>query len=311
MIRRKFLKKLTFAGTAVTVGALLNPIPLFGSSRTKKLRIAHITDTHVYNARNCPGKMDQFIEKLLEINPQPDLIFHTGDVIMEALAGSKATIKGQWDLWNRKWEAVPIETKYAIGNHDIHGNASGDRSSPSFGKQWMIDELQMPGRYYDFQRDGWHFIVLDSTQNINGQKYDARIDLEQEHWLIDKLSGISQNTPVMIVSHIPILSSSVSSWAPTAKVRQFPTPYYFHQDSDRIQEIFKTWGAGKVRLCISGHIHMTDKLTSFGVDYLGGGAVCGRWWGSSVFRKTHCGFSMIDLFSDGSYKRTYYIYEWK
>ncbi|NER13780.1 hypothetical protein GWK08_10040 [Leptobacterium flavescens] len=313
MGRRNFLKKLTLVGTTVTMGALgalFGPMPVSGSTgrkgkKRKKLRLIHITDTRVFEGRNCPEHMELFIEKLLALEPKPDFMIHTGDVIYDALASERSEVQKQWGIWSQLAEKIPFPIKYAIGDHDVFGNRT---DKGCFGKQWAIDELQIPGRYYDFRKNDWHFIILDSVQKVRGELYDAEIDGEQKRWLKSKLSEIPETRPVMIISHIPILSASVFDWAKSENSFWLLPACLMHNDSLEIQHILTQ--KKNVKLCLSGHLHLLDMVSYDGIDYLGGGAVSGRWWDSESWKKTHCGFSVIDLFSDGSYKRTYHTYKW-
>jgi hypothetical protein len=53
-------------------------------------------------------------------------------------------------------------------------------------KQWVVETLEMPKRYYSFTKNKWHFIVLDSTQLNPEGGYIAYIDPEQ-------LTGCNKN----------------------------------------------------------------------------------------------------------------------
>ena len=41
-----------------------------------------------------------------------------------------------------------------------------------------------------------------------------------------------------------------------------------------------------------------------------GGAVCGAWWKGSRFNECEPGYSLIDLYDDGSVERQYVAYGW-
>jgi hypothetical protein len=65
-----------------------------------------------------------------------------------------------------------------------------------------------------------------------------------------------------------------------------------------------------VKACISGHIHLVDRVDYLGVTYMCGGAVCGAWWKGSRFNECDPGYSLIDLYDDGSVERQYVAYGW-
>ncbi len=88
---------------------------------------------------------------------------------MDAFAQTRSDTQAQWDLWNRVLKAengLPLRT--CIGNHDIWGwersKSQANGSEPDYGKNWAVRALGLPGRYYSFDRAGWHFIALDSIQ---------------------------------------------------------------------------------------------------------------------------------------------------
>ena len=75
--------------------------------------------------------------------------------------------------------------------------------------------LHLDERYYTFSQAGWQFVVLDSTHDPQRQKAtsakldDAAIRLARQR----RSATRRPTTPVLIVSHIPILSASAILWA--------------------------------------------------------------------------------------------------
>jgi len=64
-----------------------------------------------------------------------------------------------------------------------------------------------------------------------------------------------------------------------------------------------------VKVCVSGHIHLVDRVDYNGVSYLCNGAISGNWWKGN-FQETPPGYSLIDLFDDGTWRREYVKYGW-
>ncbi len=62
-----------------------------------------------------------------------------------------------------------------------------------------------------------------------------------------------------------------------------------------------------VKLAVSGHIHLTDRVDYNGVSYCCNGAVSGRWW-FGKYQHTEAGYAIIDLYDDGSFTNTYVSY---
>ena len=84
--------------------------------------------------------------------------------------------KEQWKTWTGVLkDDLPIE--HCLGNHDICGN--------EVGKKLALETLRIEP-YRSFNKNGWHFIILDSTF-VDGRTYQAKLDDEQFRWLVDDL----------------------------------------------------------------------------------------------------------------------------
>ena len=310
MKRRKFMGTLALSSTAVAFGSAKAIGPKYDITQPdgqEPLRFLQLTDTHVFDDRNSPAHTIMFMEKAKEVLPEPDVIFHTGDVIMDALVKNRQEVADQWKLWHSLKKGLPGTINYAIGNHDIWGG--GPKSDKMYGKNWAMDEMELQNRFYSFTTGQWKFIVLDSTQTVDGNWYTAFIDDIQREWLIGELDSTPKDIHIMIISHIPILSTCIFDWAKMENGIWKVSGSLMHSDSHEVQAILRSYQ--QVKLCISGHLHLLDKISYDGIDYLGSGAISGNWWSSETFHQTHCGFCVFDLYPDGNYQRKYYEYEWR
>ena len=78
-----------------------------------------------------------------------------------------------------------------------------------------------------------------------------------------------------------------------------------HTDTAAIINLF--YKHPNVKLCLSGHIHLRDKVVYNNVTYLCDGAVSGAWWKGNL-RETAPGYGLIDLYEDGSFEEQYLHY---
>jgi len=78
-----------------------------------------------------------------------------------------------------------------------------------------------------------------------------------------------------------------------------------HTDTSKIIKLF--YQHPNVKLCLSGHIHLRDKVIYNNVTYICNGAVSGAWWEGNR-RETAPGYGLIDLYSDGSFEESYVNY---
>jgi hypothetical protein len=65
-----------------------------------------------------------------------------------------------------------------------------------------------------------------------------------------------------------------------------------------------------VKVCLSGHIHLVDRVDYLGVSYLCNGAVSGAWW-KGPNQEFGNGYAIVDLFPDGAFTSTYHQFDWR
>jgi 3',5'-cyclic AMP phosphodiesterase CpdA len=173
---------------------------------------------------------------------------------------------------------------------------------------WAVETLQMKNRFYSFTKNNWHFIVLDSTQLNPAGGYIAKIDTEQLDWLQNELASVTADKFICIVSHIPVLSICAGLFFDKTetngdlKIQR----NLMHTDFIELKKIFIKYP--NIKVCISGHIHLQDELDYLGIKYYCNGAVSGNWWKGS-FQEFAPAYAVIDLFTDGTSRRTMMKYE--
>ena len=305
MRRRHFLQ---FAGAALTAANLPFHTQANNAAKKRAIRFAHITDIHVKPDKTAETGMALALHHVQSQQPKVDFIINSGDSIMDALEADKQKVQQQLDVYKRilkQENSLPIY--YGIGNHDIWGwflkENTVQQQDRLYGKIWLVEELQLPKRYYHFQKDNWHFIVLDSTQLNPAGGYIGKLDEEQFEWLQQELSRVPKEDFVCIVSHIPILSISSGLFFDKTeangdlKIQR----NLMHSDFLRIKKLFIQYP--QVRVCISGHTHLQDEVEYLGVKYYCSGAVSGDWWHGS-FQEFAPAYAVMELYKDGTCSRT-------
>jgi 3',5'-cyclic-AMP phosphodiesterase len=310
MERRELLKVIG----AGSLASLLPSIPAFSTEpasllkRKRSLRIAHITDIHMQPERDAPAKFASCLHHIQNQPDKPDIIFSGGDTIMDALAQDRARVDKQWN----EWHAVirndcSLQIEYCIGNHDVWGLDKA-QSEPEYGKKYAVDTMRISNRYRSFDRNGWHFIVLDSTHvRDDGKWYTAKLDEEQRVWLEQDLNAVKPETPIFVMSHIPIMAACVFVFGENVKNQRWDVPgAWMHIDMVDITKLFYKYP--NVKACISGHMHLLDMVTYNNVQYFCNGAVCGAWWKEEMYHETKAGYAIMNLYDDGTVEREYYSY---
>nr|WP_305795008.1 hypothetical protein [Pedobacter sp. SYSU D00823] len=135
---------------------------------------------------------------------------------------------------------------------------------------------------------------------MDGNNKGTRLDAEQMEWLMQDLGKLAANTPVLIMSHYPILSSTCAwSGGQHGDYKELKDLFYKHKD--------------KVKVCLSGHQHLTDSVVYNGTSYFCNGSLSGFWWGKGdkesagpyYYQQTPPGYAILELFADGSVHNKY------
>ncbi|CAG0953310.1 partial 3',5'-cyclic adenosine monophosphate phosphodiesterase CpdA, partial [Anaerolineae bacterium] len=219
----------------------------------------------------------------------------------------------QWDLWSRvRRDECGFQVESALGNHDVWGwnrkKARTTGEEARYGKKWACEMFGLERPYRSFDRAGWHFVILDSVYP-DGDGYTGRLDDEQFAWLESDLKAVPAATPVLVLSHIPILSASVLMESAKVVDGEWRSPgSLMHTDAHRFRDLFLAHR--NVKVCISGHLHLVERTEYNGVTYLCNGAVSGAWW-KGRHRECDNGYAMLNLNDDGSFESEYITYGWQ
>lgn len=321
--RREFLAGTMTAAAlaAVTPGAYAQPAaPHTPKSPRKALRMAHLTDTHVKPELGGAEGMAACLRHMFSLPEPPQLIITGGDLPMDTGSATEARSKLEWDLFKRVLaDNLPknFPIYHALGNHDIFGrnrkagNATGNE--PLFGKRWFMENFQYTKTYQAFTQANWKFIVLDSIDwDQNTGDYVIRIVGEQKDWLHHELASTPPTTPVLIVSHAPIMSvanffdKDDAVWKTDGDTLNIYTER-MHVDCRDLDALFLKHR--NVKLCLSGHLHLVDRCVYNDVTYICDGAVSGAKW-KGPKRQCNPGYGLVDLYDDGSFTHAYTEFGW-
>ncbi len=309
------MKRKTFLqNTVAVIGSSLLPSVSFATEATKKktIRFAHLTDIHVKPGIIPETGMAKAFQHVQQLNSKVDFIINGGDAIMDALEADKQKTQTQWDLFKnilQKENSLPVY--HTIGNHDVWGwfiKESKPDNDKLYGKVWVVETLEMKNRFHSFTKGNWHFIVLDSTQLNPAGGYIGKLDDTQLEWLQQELSNVPPDKFICIVSHIPILSICSGLFfdktEPNGDLKIQRN--LMHTDFLLLKKIFAKFS--NIKICISGHIHLQDEVNYLGIKYYCNGAVSGNWWKGS-FQEFAPAYAVMELFDDGTSKRTMIKYE--
>lgn len=281
--------------------------------RTRALRVAHLTDLHVQPERRAGEGMAACLAHVNALADKPDLILTGGDLVMDTAEQGEARTALQWELFTKTLrDHNGIAVEHCLGNHDFWGmnkkKSATTGEERNYGKKRALEALGLAARYRSFDRAGWHVVVLDSVMH-EGDGYIGRLDEEQWEWLKGDLAATPADRPVLVVTHIPILSVPAALVEPHKETgkREISRSWVL-TDAKRVVGLFAKHR--NVKACLSGHIHEIDRIEYQGVAYICDGAVSGNWWKG---RHKECdeGYGIVDLFADGTFEHRYVTYGWK
>lgn len=296
MNRSEFISGITVLAGASLAGRLPLDAP---SKDTGVLTIAHITDVHIREGDNAPERFKSCLRQIITKH-QPNLFLNTGDSINDASYDNvnRESVTQQWALWD---DCIKTISKYelhsCIGNHDIWWKAP-DTSDTMYGKNYAAKRLNIPNRYYTFRKQQWHFFILD------GNNKDISLDEAQFSWLEQELAKVPEGSYAVMMSHYPILGTTqVLVGGGHADHKKLKDLFYKHHN--------------KVKLCLSGHNHLSDKTIYNDVMYCCNGAMSGYWWGKGdkesagpgFYLETPPGYAILKLHPDGRVENQYFAHQ--
>jgi 3',5'-cyclic AMP phosphodiesterase CpdA len=209
MDRRQFLGLFGAAAAAAAFDQ-----PALAAERGKSFSFIFLTDTHIQPELDATHGVDLAMKQARGL--KADFVIQGGDHVFDALGVPKERANSLFDLYAKTEQDLGMKVHHTIGNHDCFGvyPASGTGpSDPEYGKKMYVDRFGPA--YYSFDHKGVHFIVLDSIGITADRHYEARMSDEQLAWLGKDLSAPATGTPIIVTTHIPLVTA-VASYTPPA-----------------------------------------------------------------------------------------------
>ena len=243
--RRAFLKH----GTLVLAAASVNATKAVENEEAQHLRVGLITDLHY--AEKAPAGTRHYRETLSKLREaakqfeqdKPAFVVELGDLI--DAADSVEVEQSYLKTINRELSTICKERHYVLGNHCVD----------MLKKEEFLGGVEQEKSYYSFDRDGFHFVVLDSCFRSDGQPYgrknfewtDTNIPAAELEWLESDLKV--NDKPVIVFAHQRLDVSNNHGVKNNAEVRT----------------IFES--SGKVLAVFQGHSHQNDLTEIGGIHY--------------------------------------------
>ena len=278
------------------------------SAAAKPFSFVFFTDPHVQPEKGAVEGVKMAFAKVNALEQKPEFVITGGDLIMDALEVGIDRVEKQWKLWDECLKTLETPSYHTVGNHDVAGWSPKAMIKPgdsAYGKAIFADRYGQGKTYRSFDHGGWHFIILDSIGlDKTTNDYMGWIDDDQLSWLQADLEKTGKQTPIVLVTHIPfysvwhqvILGPKVSIGGKALV--------------NNVHDFRKMLGRYNLKLVLSGHGHISERIQFDQVVYLQGGAVCGMWWKGPVHGNPE-GFLQIECRPDGTFSDQYHGYGWK
>jgi Icc protein len=286
--RRSFLGKMVASLALAATGCSQTIVWPANGSQKGSIRLIFFTDVHARTEWETPKAMARAARL---INAQKaDLVIAGGDLITEGFQSSAERVEPRWDVYMEMHRAIQPDVYPAMGNHDLVAAIPNDGTPAAQDPRKIFREkMNMDRTYYSFDAVGYHFVVLDAIQ-VTGDdyQYQGMVRPEELEWLSRDLSRVPRGTPIIAVTHIPLLTvfyaatEGAMSVAPRNRV------------IINSRNVFAIMENHNVILVLQGHLHAKELLNWRDTTFITGGAVCGRWWRGPWYG-TEEGFNVITL----------------
>ncbi len=235
-----------------------------------RFSFVHFTDPHIQpELRATEGCRDCF-RKIHTL--KPDFVLAGGDLVFDANETSRTRAVDLFRLYGDTLRNIEAPVYTTPGNHDVVGLSTKSgiaASDPMYGKKYFEDTIG--ARHQSFQHKGWQFILLDSIGVLPGGKFRGFIDEEQLTWLAKELARAGTRTPIVILTHVPLVS---------AVLQLVPDPWktaetYLVTNAREVLALLEPYN---VKAVLQGHTHIRETVVYNGTKFITSGAVSGNWW---------------------------------
>lgn len=252
-----------------------------------------MADLHLRDEHFIKENLQKVAEKINHL--KPEAIFMLGDLVHEAYSDEPMEAERKFSLINPFRQKLSAPSHCLVGNNDVFGwRRSGliEGDHPLYGKK-MFEKYFGP-RYYSINAAGFHIIALDDIQGKQlpqKKEYLGWIEKSQLKWLQEDLKNVSQDTHIIILTHIPLLSS-INSFFAIANPDIIDNIWYFQgriasslfvANFDQLSVLLKPF---KKITFIAGHLHIFEKGSFKGKDrtinFFVCGSVCGSYWAGNM-----------------------------
>jgi predicted phosphodiesterase len=223
------------------------------AQKNNTVKIGMCTDVHLSTMHDSEYRITTFIDAMKK--EKPDFIIELGDFI---------TPEPKYAKYYEIWNSYPDDKYHVIGNHEMDGGTSLEKA---------LEYRNMKSSSYSFNKNGFHFIVLDGNDKRNPEVkgYQQFIGPAQVDWLKAELAKAT--VPIVIFSHQGLAHYSSAD------------EEYGVENYKEMQQILETHNAknpqNKVIGCFNGHTHYDYAENINGIWYITLTSMSYHWLGDN------------------------------
>jgi len=256
--------------TFLTTSALGVAGAALASAEGEGFSFVHFTDLHIQPELRAGVGCAQCVKKMNTL--KADFAICGGDLVFDSTAVQFPRAKQLFDLYEETLKPLEMPVHSAIGNHDVFGVSSKSgvpQTDPHYGKRVFEDRIG--SCYSSFDHRGWHFVILDSIGDKNGRDFIGKVGEEQIEWLRADLARMNPGSPLVVATHIPLVSGILQLVADPWKSAET----YLVTNARDVLELLWPY---KPKAVLQGHTHIRETVLYNGCQFITSGAVCGNWW---------------------------------
>jgi 3',5'-cyclic AMP phosphodiesterase CpdA len=250
MTRRQLIRHSAWFGSAVVLtvvgGEVISHIagstPKVSTQSRPTLRFVQISDSHIgFNGAANPNVADTFTQAINQVNSlgyTPDFVIHTGDL-------THLSAPAQFDQVKQMLTGLHTPHVFTVpGEHDSVDDG-GQKYRQTFGAGTRGDG------WYSFDVAGVHVIAVVNTLNL--QKL-GHLGTDQLEFIEKDVAGLSNDTPIIVFSHIPLFA-------------MYPDWGWGTEDAAQALSYLKRFSSVT---CLNGHVHQVFSKTEGNVTFYTG-----------------------------------------
>nr|WP_319570466.1 metallophosphoesterase [uncultured Draconibacterium sp.] len=228
---------------------------------------AFLTDIHLKPEMNAPKGFQMAIDKVNELDP--DFVLTGGDLVYDAMRGNQARCDTLFSLYKEMSAGFNMPVYNCLGNHDLFAiYAESPESSDHPDYKYGMFERYLGKTYYSFDHKGWHFVVLNSLDVTENKRYQGVFSEEELTWLKADLAKVDLQTPVVVTSHLPIITTRAQIKGSEGR-----------GNVSNSLEVFNLLEPFEKVLFLQGHIHWKEYgVVNDKFHFLTGGSIAGNGW---------------------------------